>query len=71
MVISATEKKLYEASKLEANSKVIPLKKWIINQVDVPVAPILYRENNGIHSNLLQTLKENAHQLNAADLKTI
>lgn len=53
---------------LEANSKAIPLKKWIINHVDVPVAPILYTEHNEIHGKLLQTFGENGengHELNA------
>lgn len=58
--IIATEKKSYEASKLDAESEAIPLVKWIINQVDAPVAPILHRANNEMHSDLLQTLRKNA-----------
>lgn len=66
MAITVTENESYKVNKLDVNSKTIPIMKWIINQVDAPVAPILNKENNEIHSDLLQTLRENAHQLNTA-----
>lgn len=59
--IIATEQKSYEASKLDAKSEAIPLVKLIINQFDIPVAPILlHRENDEIHTDLLQTLRKNS-----------
>lgn len=64
MAINATGNRSYGVNKLIANSEAIPLMYWIINQVDAPVAPILNKENNYIHSDLLQPFRGNAHQIN-------